>query len=218
MINHPNISKWIILKKWHELRFLNGNNEFLHWRVSTVMGDGSTADDWYPYVHVVKDQNNQTPSGRKQFEHPKNPDQHWVHVSEVQIGDTVKYFPSRFTWLHLDTSARRFEAMDEEHIHPLEELERITGLWKRLENLAEKNELTQSKLQAIVSLLSAKRENWGDNSDSFKQLVETTLRVEKLEGVSLDDVISGRLERTFEIYHHILKKKINEKNSGGNKS
>lgn len=198
--------------KWHELHLTTEKDESLLWHASTVMGDGTIPDDWYPYVHVLKDQHNQTPAGRKQFEHPKDSGQQWVHVSEIQIGDTVKYTPSRFTWLHLDTSARRFEALDEERIHPLEELERIIGLWERLKELAKaKNKpLTQSKLQAVVSLLAAKRNDWKDSPEQFKQLAETTLRIEMPEGVSLDDVISGRLERTFEIYHHILKEKVND--------
>lgn len=205
-------------KKWHELRLNNSNGNQLQWRASTVMGDGSTDDDWYPYVHVLKDQHNQTPVGRKQFVHQNNPGQHWVHVSEVQVGDTVQYTPSRFTWLHLDTSARRFEALDDNRMYPLEELERITGLWERLETLAKKKRLTQSQLQAVVSLLAAKRKDWKDSPEQFKQLAETTLRTEGLDGISMDDITSGRLENMFELYHHILKKKVNDKNSEGEES
>lgn len=201
--------------KWHELRLTTEKGNSLLWRASTVMGDGTTLDDWYPYVHVVKDCNNQIPKDRKQFEHPKDSGQLWVHVSDVLEGDTVKYIPSRFTWLHLDTSARRFVVLDDDRIQPLEELERITGLW---EHLKKKDALTQSQLQAVVSLLATKREKWNNSPEQFKQLVETTLHIEGLDGVSLDDVISGRLERTFELHHHILKEKVKEKNSVGDHS
>ena len=47
---------------------------------------------------------------RQQFEYPENSGQHGIDVRNVQNGDTIQFTPSRFTWLHLDTSARRFEA------------------------------------------------------------------------------------------------------------
>lgn len=170
------------------------------------MGDGSTPDEWYPYVYVQQDKDGNAPTGRKQFEYPQHSGRQWVHIQDVQNGDTIHFTPSRFTWLHLDTSARRFEAG--EKAFPLEELGRITVLWKKLQNLAAANKLSESQLHAIVTLLITKGKSWGTSSEEYQQLAGAILNKEGLDTLIAADLTSGRLQAAFELYHRILKQKL----------
>lgn len=199
-------------KRWQELKLTTiENGKFLHWYASTIMGDGETVDDWYPYVNVIRDAAGNPPSDRKQFEHEAQPEaevQKWVHVSDVKEGDTICFAPSCFTWLFLDTSARRFEAG--KIIKPLEELSRITSLWQRLKKLATDNKLSDSQLHAIITLLVSKKESWSADSAEYSQLAEAILHKEGLDMVTKEDLISGRLQAAFELYHYILKQKLKD--------
>jgi hypothetical protein len=198
-LKHPHF------ERWQEVKMGSACGEDLLWRVSTVMGDAKTADEWYPYVNVIRDADGKSPTSRQQFE---SNGQQWVHVSKVQNGDTIGFTPSRFTWLFLDTSARRFEAG--KTVYPLEELGRITGLWQTLKSLAAENKFSESQLQAIVALLVAKRDSWGQNSAEYGQLAQTILHTEGLDTVTAEDLTSGRLQTTFELYHRILRQKLRE--------
>lgn len=199
-LTHPHLAEW------QEIKLATVDGDSLHWHASTVMGDGSTPDKWYPYVNVIGDIDGNPPSSRQQFGHPQHTAQQWVHVSQVQNGDTVCFTPSQFTWLHLDTSARRFEAG--EKVFPLEELGRITMLWKKLQNLATVNKLSESQLHAIVTLLITKGKSWGTSSDEYQQLAGAILHKEGLDTLTIEDLISGRLQAAFELYHRILKQKL----------
>lgn len=201
-LDHPHF------EQWREIQLKKQGKEILSWRVSAVMGDGSTPDEWYPYVYVQQDKDGNAPTGRKQFEYPQHSGRQWVHVQDVQNDDTICFSPSRFTWLHLDTSARRFEAGD--RMQPLEELARITGLWQRLNVLSAANKLSDSQLQAIVTLLATKGDNWGRDSDEYSQLAQAILHKEGLDTLTMDDLMSGRLQETFELYHRIFKQKLKE--------
>lgn len=193
-------------KAWQELKLKTANGEALAWYASTKMGDGSTPDEWYPYVYVQQDKDGNTPTGRKQFGYPDHPRRQWVNVEDVQNDDIVQFTPSRFSWLHLDTSARRFKAGQE--THPLEELGHITTLWKKLQNLAAANKLSESQLHAIVTLLITKGKSWGTSSDEYQQLAEAILNKEGLDTLTVADLTSGRIQGVFELYHRILKQKL----------
>ncbi len=200
-LDHPHF------RRWQELELTSRAGERWHWRASTVMGDGETHDEWYPYVQVVRDMDGQPPAGRQQFSlHRDENEQRWVHVRDVQDGDVICFAPSRFTWLFLDTSTRRFEAGRE--VYPLEELERIRSLWKRLQYLATANRLSDSQLQAVVALLAAKRQSWGACSTEFEQLAQAVLQKEGLDMVTQEDLTSRRLEATFELHCRILKRRL----------
>jgi hypothetical protein len=203
-LDHPHF------EQWREIQLEESDQQHLVWRAGTVMGDGNTCDDWYPYVHVQQDKDGNAPGGRPYFEQPENSGRHWVHVKDVQDGDRVCFAPSYFSWLHLDTSARRFEAG--ETIFVLEELDRITALWKKLQDLAAANKLSESQLHAVVTLLAAKEQSWGASSNEYRQLAQTILSTEGLaegpEPVTMEDLTSGRFQRTFELYHRILKQRL----------
>lgn len=224
-------------KCWQEItvKASDGNEQYV-WRASTVMGDGSTSDDWYPYVQMLEDENGAIPSKRgRQFKlvtiektlpdgskvqetrtcSGNNPDpadtiavQHWVHVADLQQGDTIRLSPARFSWLFLDTSTRRFEA-GTKNILPLEELKRITTLWESLQALAEAGKLTESTWHALVALLKIKHDEWGmDDPETYKHLADTALANDGLHAVK--DATPSRLMHTFELYSQILKQKLKE--------
>ena len=195
-------------QEWQEVVLKTPKGECLKWRVSTVMGDGSTQDDWYPYVHVKRDRDGNVPANRqKMFTHPEHTGEYWVHVKEVQEGDVIEFTPSLFTWMHLDTSARRFEAGG--NLHYLEEMERIVSTWGKLKALATNNNLSESQLHGIVSLLASKASEWGRDSEPFRQLAEAVLHKEGLEeALTVEDLVSGRLVATFDLYHRILRQKL----------
>lgn len=201
-LDHPHFEKWLDIK-------LDGQaDETLLWRVSLKMGDGDTDDEWYPYVRVYRDGDGNPPAGRIQFEHPQYPGQQWVYAKCLKKGDEVSFAPSRFSCLHLDTSARRFEAGQK--TRPLEELERITGVWNKLRGLAKENRLSTNRLHAIVTLLVTKEERWGTDSDEYRQLAETVLHTEGLDTLTVSDLTSCRLQTAFTLYHRILKRSLQE--------
>ncbi|HHU83335.1 MAG TPA: hypothetical protein GXZ26_10065 [Firmicutes bacterium] len=188
--------------QWQEISF---KDEDLLWRVSTVMGDGRTPDDWYPYVNVIHDASGNPPSGRTQFEFEN---QQWIYVSDVQKGDVIRFTPSYFTWLYLDTSACRFEAGTK--VQPLEELDWLKGIWEKLKQLARAKGLTDNRLQGIVTLLMIKRSEWGSDSEQYRQLAEAIISNEGLDGLAVQDLVSGRLEDVFFLYHSLFKRKLKE--------
>jgi len=190
-------------EQWQEVNMISTDGETLSWRASTRMGDSTTPDMWYPYVHVLREKDGNPPAGRQQFTHPEHPGQHWVYVSHVHAGDTIYFMPSRFTWLHLDTSARRFKAG--ETTYPLDELARITTLWQKLKGLSAANKLSESQWHAVVTLLTTKRQMWGKSAEEF---IAAVLAKEGLHGITIEEVISGRLQRAFELYSQILKQKL----------
>jgi hypothetical protein len=180
-LRHPHF------KQWQELTLKAPNNECVTWHISTVMGDGSTEDKWYPYYQVVLDAGGNAPSNRGcHFKRvtaeqqkpdgssenvvetmagnsPEPPDtksvHHWIHVSELMGGDRIKLTPARFAYLYLDTSARRFEAGQKEP-WLLEQLGEMVWLWGNLKELARDGKLTDTKLRAIEALFKAKGESW----------------------------------------------------------
>lgn len=181
--------------------------QLITWYVSTVMGDGDTEDYWYPYINVVHDQYGNLPTRHLQFS-LENGQEHWVHASNLEKGDLIKFAPSYFTWVYMDTSARRFEVDAKKEV--MEELTRLTEIWVKLKKLAHKGGITESQLHGIVTLLATKREIWGKDSWQYRQLVKTIISKEKLDLLTEDDFLSGCVEKTFDLYHRILKCKLRE--------
>jgi hypothetical protein len=196
-LEHPHFCEW------QELKLTTTKDETIYWRAATVMGDGVTPDDWYPYVNVLRDAKGSPPSGRRQFSHQGK---QWVHVSEVKNGDVICFMPSYFTWLHLDTSARRFEAGQK--IQCLGELAGLTKIWSKLQQLVETKGLTENQLQGIITLLIMKGKEWGVDSEQYRQLAEALIYKEGLDGLTVTDLISGRLEAAFYLYHRLCRRKL----------
>ena len=161
-------------------------NKILCWYVSTLMGDGKTKDIWYPYCEL-KSSNS------------------LVHVDDLNEGQEINFIPSKFTWIMLDTSARRFDVS--KNTNYLDKLFELTDLWRRIQKLAkkEKNPLSETQLRAIVDLIKYKSESWNQNSDEFKKLANSIVSKENLLNITLEDITSGNLAECYDLFKHVLK-------------
>lgn len=193
----------------------SGKVEFTNdvkWNIPTVMGDGTTPDNWYPYFFFFSG----TPShAQHYFQHNGS----WlVHVDDLRQHDKVKVTPSRFTYLFLENTARRFRFDPECDVMLLDELPRLMNMWDDLKGSG----ITDTGLRNVQALLERKGETWGRNSKEFEHLARTTLKEAGLFGrkdqngvplpdvVTLQDVVSGRFARCLELHLYILKLKIKE--------
>ena len=197
------------------------------WRVPVKIGDGTTPDEWYPYYRVKADAHGQPPMGRRQFVRDTSTGECWVHVEDLQPGDRVTVAPARFSYLHLDSSARRFE-VPRLRRWLLEDEDEMIGLWQKLEMLAVAGRLTDSRLRAVWSLVQAKWDGWWLDeppaSDAppeeaaeyrarrgaFEKLVSAALQVEGIADgvVRPEQVQSGLLQATLEMHLDVMKKRL----------
>src|SRR5579875_732830 len=188
---------------------LEKDEHILPIKVPTVMGDGTTPDEWYPYWSM---------------EAPI-PDR-WVLASDLGEGDIVSFMPSRFDFEFLDTAARRFEISYDASgkrrggSHParpyyLEQLNEFEMLWNIL---FEGLETTQ--IDNLVGLIEEKRMEWfaDHNDEVFKRTVHDALnnanwrplRCPKPESETFEQLyraaLSGQLADVVEVYIRILKR------------
>ena len=152
------------------------------WYVPAVMGDGSTEDNWYPYVFWEQDKDGNTDPGsatiqRKRYYQAPNPfklDAHgkpqlgWlVHAGELEPGDKVYFTPATLDFQWLDGSASRFEiAYDGESglrrgsLHRPYLLDELDDLQKCWQLLAGDKRLTNTQIHQVRDLIEAKRREW----------------------------------------------------------
>jgi hypothetical protein len=81
--------------------------------------------------------------------------------------------------------------------------------------------MSDTKLQAIHALFESKLREWqlGEptsvhpiTDETFRHLVENTLRRDNVQGITVEDVLNGRFRRCIDLYLHILKRRVsNEK-------
>jgi len=183
--------------------------------VPVKMRDDQTDDLWYPYFFVEHFADGSPDSRQYRFKHKSG----WqVHVNNLKQDDVVRVTPSRFTYLWLEHTAKRFTFDPERDLLLLDELPRLKGLWEALKQCG----ITDTALRNVQSLLEAKAAAWGTMSEEFQHLVEATLKEAGLyarkakdnnplpDVVSPGDVYSGRFARCLELYLHILKQKMKE--------
>ena len=189
-----------------QVKFMND----VEWNIPTVMGDGTTPDNWYPYFFFSG-----TPShAQHYFQHNGS----WlVHVDDLKQGDEVKVTPSRFAYLFLENTARRFRFDPERDVMLLDELPRLMKMWDDLKSSG----ITDTGLRNVQALLEHKGETWG-RGEEFEHLACTTLKEAGLferkdqngnplsDVVTPQDVVSGRFARCLELHLYILKLKIKE--------
>jgi hypothetical protein len=194
-----------------QVKFMND----VEWNIPTVMGDGTTPDNWYPYFFFSG-----TPGcAQYYFQHNGS----WlVHVNDLKQGDEVKVIPSRFTYLFLENTARRFRFDPERDVMLLDELPRLMKMWDDLKGSG----ITDTGLRNVQALLERKGETWGRKSKEFEHLAHTTLKEAGLferkdqngnslpDVVTPQDVVSGRFARCLELHLYILKLKIKESQGG----
>jgi len=190
-----------------QVKFMND----VEWNIPTVMGDGTTPDNWYPYFFFSG-----TPGcAQHYFQHNGS----WlVHVNDLKQGNEVKVIPSRFTYLFLENTARRFRFDPERDVMLLDELPRLMKMWDDLKGSG----ITDTGLRNVQALLERKGETWGRDSKEFEHLARTTLKEAGLferkdqngnplpDVVTPQDVVSGRFARCLELHLYILKLKIKE--------
>jgi hypothetical protein len=198
-----------------QVEFKDNDNNNVVWNVPTFMGDGTTSDNWYPYFFF----SGKPSSARYSFQHNGS----WlVYVDDLKQGDEVKVIPSRFTYLFLETTARRFRFDPERDVMLLDELPRLMKMWDDLKGSG----ITDTGLRNVQALLERKGETWGRKSKEFEHLAHTTLKEAGLferkdqngnslpDVVTPQDVVSGRFARCLELHLYILKLKIKESQGG----
>lgn len=199
---------------------LNKNEWRIKVKVKTAMGDNTTPDLWYPYWLVESDINGNIPSGRtRQFIGHDKKD--WVHVCDLQQGDSVKFTSSRLDFEFLDSAARRFEISYKDgkrrdnrkcnRPYYLEELSDFEKLWKIL-----RTRLARTQIKGMLGLIETKREEWKAEPDSetFKDFVHNVIHnaywkngkpieIGEIENAA----VNGKLNDIVELYMDILKDK-----------
>ncbi len=188
---------------------LSRNGERISYDVPVKMGDGKTDDIWYPYFFFKGEP--VAPSIR--FQH-KGTGRWLVHVKYLREGDRVFVTPCRFAYIFLENTAQRFEFNPEKGAILLDEIPRLTQMWKEIR---EAPEMTNTRLQAIHSLFETKRVAWsvGDDTagdrNTLRHLVETTLKRNNLKTlISPEDVMHGRFGRCLDLHLKILKLRMQE--------
>jgi hypothetical protein len=190
----------------HRLRLSNSSNH-MDYDVPVKMGDKQTEDVWYPYLFVESQTDNR--SRRFQVKEGKYAGRWLMHASGLRPEDKVRVWPSRFGYKFLEHSAQRFEFDPRRNIMCLDELPRLTKMWSEIRKTTD---MTDTRLRGVASLLEAKKDNWGNDSEEFRLLAETTLKQAKLLGdkpaVTPEDVICGRFGRCLELHLRILKQRV----------
>ncbi|WP_031458274.1 CRISPR-associated protein Csx11 [Chloroflexus sp. MS-G] len=207
-----------------QVKFMND----VEWNIPTVMGDGTTPDSWYPYFFVTKGKPNcqrcfqlrekGRPDPQKVGSVSKKYADRWlVHMSDLKQDDVVQVTPSRFAYLFLENTARRFRFDPERDVMLLDELPRLMKMWDDLKSSG----ITDTGLRNVQALLEHKGETWG-RGEEFEHLACTTLKEAGLferkdqngnplsDVVTPQDVVSGRFARCLELHLYILKLKIKE--------
>jgi hypothetical protein len=179
-----------------DVRFitLSRDGRELNWVVPLKMGDGQTSDQWYGYCIV--DKFSDPKKTRVTFLEVPDPENEGkmvflCHVSEVEVGDKIRFKPSTFDFEHIGNTSTRFEICYNEdgtrkgrnrRPYLLEELETITQVWKDIHT-----HLTISQIHRIIEMIETKRTEWNDaeSSDpvflSFCHAVLKTARWKKNE-------------------------------------
>jgi CRISPR-associated Csx11 family protein len=196
--------------------------------VKAVMGDGVTEDIWYPYWCLAKERDILRPR-KKVF--TSTDGRNWVHISNLQEGDTVSVMPSRLDFEFLDTASRRFEVSYKGGkrrgtVHParpyyLEQLDEIEELWTML-----REGLATSQIDNLVGLIETKRMEWladqqTRNDQGKKAIFEEAVRqiIRSAEWKAKPDKeklvqagVNGQLADVVELHMTILKEGGNDDN------
>lgn len=186
--------------------------------VSTVMGNGTTRDEWYPYWLIERADGSSLP--RPQQFAGSHGDT-WVHVRDLQPRDWVKLRPSRFDFEYLDTAARRFEidyhagtrrgARARSRPYYLEGLVDVGVIWTIIST-----GLTSTQIKSLVGLIEAKRQEWAEHDGAvvsdfiYDALREANWRLGKRPSkpdltLIRDAAANGLLADIVELYMEVLK-------------
>lgn len=158
-------------------------NRKLTWYVPEVMGDGTTPDNWYPYLFWIEDKERKTePSNatvpRNRYYKARNPwkdSEGWlVHAGELKKDDVVYFNPATLDFQWLDSAGRRFEISYNKdgrrrgllrRPYLLDELEELEQIWETLIN-----HLSKNQIYALRDLIEAKRTEWQEIDPDLAEL------------------------------------------------
>lgn len=171
--NDPHFKEYVSLE-------LTRDGRSAIWHVPLMMGDGSTHDEWYPYVFMQRDEDGNIQNDRnRMFEAPcpwnpdreGNPQPTWlVHASDLQEGDVIYFTPATVDFQWLDTSGRRFEIAYGDKGSRLgiprrpylpNEFETLRTIWDTLSD-----HLTPTQIHALREMIETKREGWRISEES----------------------------------------------------
>ena len=191
------------------------------WTISARLGNG--APDWYhPYVLVKagadleqRGMSLQGPQGR------------WVHVSQVEVGDTISFLPNLYDFISLDTVSRRLEAGllpdATRRAHPLlgsrhsprpyllERVNELQAVWDAICNVPG---MSESRLQAATTLLARKWEEWqlsqhDTHRAEYAWLVQHTVARDFGGNPVIEQaILDGMYFDVIDLYRHILKQSL----------
>jgi hypothetical protein len=200
------------------------------WHVPAQRGDRKT--DWYHPYFLVQQGKDLDKRGMS-LEGPKG---RWEHVSQLQEGDKIAFWPNLFDFIFLDTVSRRLEAqLDQEtrrRSHPLlgahhsprpyllERVRHLSEVWKAIRKA---DGMSETRLEGATSLLARKWEAWqlasADSPErqetwkTYSWLVDQVAardfgKKKEIRKTIKEAVLDGSFFDTVELYRHILKKKV----------
>jgi hypothetical protein len=213
-------------EQWQKVSLKNPSDREITLPVSTVMGDGTTQDVWYPYWQLQKDDLERRTQCFKGTDGKP-----WVHVCDLKEGDSIYFTPSTFDFEFLDSASRRFEVYyDEKGRRPrrtrpffLQDVERMENLWNK-----HCCHLKHSQFSQMLQTIEAARQGWniplGDEAlknDVFRRFVEDTLANvnwpkghpwkgigDKQKEQLIDAAVRGELADWAELHLEILKEEM----------
>jgi hypothetical protein len=212
---------------------LEQNGRFLTWHVPAKMGDGQTADNWYPYVFIKSNVSNRQHIFKALRPKSDGTSEECclVHASELQAGDHIYFTPATLDFQWLDSAGTRFEiAYDElgrrrNHLtrpYLLDQLDEIERAWKIV---AGENGLSSSQIYALRDLAETKRQGWqpaaaqSQNDGIFRQFCRDAVvnanwknrpAPEQLDQLT-DWAVSGLFTDMIQLYMGIMKQKPQRK-------
>ncbi len=175
----PEISRYLSegssqFNKWYPVCLDHQKiNRKLTWYVPAVMGDGTTPDNWYPYLFWIEDKDRKTEPSyatapRRRYYEARNPwtdsDGWLVHAGELKKDDVVYFTPATLDFQWLDSAGRRFDISYDEggrrrglfrRPYLLDELGELEHIWETL-----KHHLSKNQIYALRDLIEAKRAEW----------------------------------------------------------
>jgi len=223
----------------------------ISWIVPYSLGDDSE-DYYYPYFFVEELAPRTSSDELKHLFRAPRPGQEemtdLVHVKELQKGDKVYITPSRFDFEFLETSGRRFEVSYNDQglrrnparrtrPYLLEEIETLQHIWWLLSGKGKEHPktewkgLTTTQIEALVSIIEAKREEWNQPTGkasyhtTFEHLVKDVLRradwpdgwakMAKEDQSLLEEAAkNGILADVVELYMTVMKEKPKKEEGG----
>jgi CRISPR-associated Csx11 family protein len=154
--------------------------------------------------------------------------QRLLHIKDLVVTDVVRYTPSFFDFVFLDSNIRRFDVSMKNGVRPhtifkkgprpyyLEEIDRIHQIWEALKKYCD-----DTQLNNFDTLLLSKIEEWNlkdlndlEKNKEFKELaassIRNILRINNEDDFEIifKSVLSGMFFDVKELYHTILKMKL----------